>query len=119
MNLDETGYSSSIGSNVLAKKGAKCVSQIQGGSGKETFSVVETVSADGQIFPPFVIYKSKNLYDKWCLNGPENAAYVSSENGWQEKKTFLCYFEKLVEWTKDWPKPLLVIYHGHKESYPI
>lgn len=114
INLDETGYSSSLGSNVLAEKGTKCVSQIQGGSGKETFSVVETVAANGHLFPPLIIYKSKNLYSTWCVNGPEGAAYLSSENGWQEKKTFFFYFQKLVAWTKEWPKPILIIYDGHK-----
>lgn len=114
VNLDETGYASSTATRVLAKKGTKCVSQVQGGSGKEMFSVVETVAADGHLFPPLIIYKSKNLYDSWCVNGPEGAAYLSSPHGWQDKKTFLCYFQKFVEWTKDMPKPILVIYDGHK-----
>lgn len=119
INLDETGYSSSIGTKVLAKKGTRCVSQIQGGSGKETFSVVETIAGNGHVFPPCIIYKSKYLYHTWCLNGPEGAAYVSSDNGWHDKKTFQSYFAKFVEWTKDWKKPILVVYDGHNSHIQL
>lgn len=59
INLDETGYSSSVGSIVLAPKGSKCVSQVQGGSGKESYSVVETVAANGHLFPPLITYKRR------------------------------------------------------------
>lgn len=114
INLDETGYSSSLTGTVIAKKGTKCVSQVHGGSGKETFSVVETVAANGHLFPPLIIYKSKNLYSSWCVNGPKDSGYLSSENGWQDKNTFFYYFKKLMEWTNDWPKPILIVYDGHK-----
>lgn len=82
VNLDETGYCSSVGANVIAPKGSKCVSQVQGGSGKDTYSVVETIAANGDLFPPLIIYKSKNMYNTWCANGPKDTAYLSSENGW-------------------------------------
>ena len=61
ISLDKIECSSSVGAIVLAHVGTKFVSQVQGGSGKETFTVVETVAANVQIFPPLVIYMSKNI----------------------------------------------------------
>lgn len=71
--MEETGYSTSVSGTVIAKKGTKCISQIHGRSGKDTFSAVETVAANGHLFPPLIIYKSKNLYSAWCINGPKDA----------------------------------------------
>jgi hypothetical protein len=107
INLDETGYSSSLSGTVIAKKGTKCVSQVHGGSGKETFSVVETVAANGHLFPPLIIYKSKNLYTSWCVNGPKGSGYLSSENGWQDKNTFFHYFKKLMGGQRTGPNQFL------------
>ncbi|KAJ8887805.1 hypothetical protein PR048_014023 [Dryococelus australis] len=59
------------------------------------------LSANGHVPPPpCIIYKSKYLYDIWCLNGTEGAAY-------------------LVEWTKDWQKPILVTYDGHNSHIQL
>lgn len=57
--------------------------------------------------------KIKNLYTSWCMNGPKEAAYFSSDNGWPDKNNFFFYFKKFVDWSKDWPKQILVLYNGH------
>ncbi|KAI4469775.1 hypothetical protein MML48_1g18716 [Holotrichia oblita] len=98
INLDETGYDTSLATTVIARKGAKCVSQKQPGSGKDTFTVVETITANGHIFPP---------------GGPEGTGYLVSKNGWQDKSTFLKYFEEFIKWTTDWKKPILLLFDGH------
>lgn len=113
INLDETGYDTSLATTVIARKGTKCVSQKQPGSGKDTFTVVETVTANGHIFPPVIIYNKKNLYNSWCLGGPEGTGYLVSKNGWQDKSTFLKYFEEFIKWTTDWKKPILLLFDGH------
>lgn len=79
---------------------------------RKLFCGVETVTANGQLFPPLIIYKSKNLYTSWCMNGPKDT-YLSSDNGWQDKNTLFVYFKKFVDWSKDSPKPILVLSDGH------
>lgn len=45
---------SSTVTRVLAKKGIKCVLQVQGGYGKEMFSVINIVAVDGHLFSPLM-----------------------------------------------------------------
>lgn len=111
-NADETGYEASVAARVLAAKGLPCA-QAQTGNSKTSYSVVETVSADGHIFPPYTIYKSKYLYSNWLVGGPPGACYNRSENGWQDRETFLAYFKKFLEWIADRPKPHLLVLDGH------
>lgn len=48
------------------------------------------------------------------MNGPKDtAAYLSSDNGWQDKNTLFVYFKKFVDWSKDSSKPNLVLSDGH------
>lgn len=114
-NVDESGYDASVSAKVLAAKGKAC-GQAQAGSGKLSFSVAETISADGHLFPPFVIYKCKHLYDTWMRGGPPGTAYSKSENGWQAQVSFLEYFKKFVQWLNSREavtKPHVLIMDGH------
>lgn len=83
---------------------------------KESYSVVETVTANGHLFPPLIIIYMLHIicYTSWCMNGPKDtAAYLSSDNNWQDKNTLFVYFKKFVDWSKDLPKPILVLSDGH------
>jgi hypothetical protein len=52
----------------------------QGGSGGKSFtSVMFCASATGFLLPPYVIYKSKRLYQQWCSGGPPDTAFNNSE----------------------------------------
>ena len=39
------------------------------------YSVMFCGNAIGDFLPPMVVYKAKNLYEKWQLNGPESTLY--------------------------------------------
>jgi len=39
-------------------------------------------SADGQLLPPYVVYKAEGLWATWMENGPTDAHYNRSRSGW-------------------------------------
>ena len=43
--------------------------------------------------PPYIIYKSINLYDSWCRDGPPGTGYNTSASGWMEEQTFDDWFK--------------------------
>lgn len=114
LNCDETGLSTnSTGSKIICKRGMKNPVSMIPRSGKEQYTVLSTVSAAGTNYPPFVVYKGKNLYQEWMSNGPKGAVYSVSDNGWMETRIFTDYFRHLVLWLKGTPKPVLLIFDGH------
>ena len=114
LNCDETGLSTnSKGSKIICKREIKNPVTIMPGSGKEQYTVLSTISASGKNFPPFILYKGKNLYQEWMVNGPKNALYGVTENGWMETRVFTEYFNHLVKWLKDTPRPTVLIFDGH------
>jgi hypothetical protein len=43
--------------------------------------------------PRYIIYKSINLYDSWCRDGPTVTGYNTSASGWMEEQTFDDWFK--------------------------
>ena len=89
--------------------------RINTGSGKESTTILLTISAGGICLPPYVIYKSKCLYDTWCLqNVIRGAVYNRTESGWINEDTFFDYMKNMfISQTKHIPRPLLLIFDGH------
>ena len=54
------------------------------------------VSADGTLLPPYVCYKSKELYDTWTLNGPPGTRYNRTPSGWFTGPVFHDWFQTIV-----------------------
>ena len=53
---------------------------VQGGTGGKSFtSVMICPSTAGHLIQSFVIYRSKRLYEEWCLSGPSGAGYATSD----------------------------------------
>ena len=93
-NADETGLClDATSKTVLARRGAKSVYEIGGGSGREYITVLGCGSADGVKLPPLVVYKAKNLWARWTKGGPAGATYTISDSGWMEKANFHQWFE--------------------------
>lgn len=67
-------------SKVLVHRQTNNAYRIQGGSGGKSYtSVMYCASATGYMLPPFVIYKSKRLYQEWCVGGPPGTGYSNSD----------------------------------------
>jgi hypothetical protein len=75
------GFSDAVSaSKVIVHRGTSNAYQVQGGSGGKSYtSVMICASATGQLMPPFVVYRSKRLFQEWCLGGPLGAGYATSD----------------------------------------
>ncbi|XP_063231294.1 uncharacterized protein LOC134535878 isoform X2 [Bacillus rossius redtenbacheri] len=49
-------------------------------------------TGDGSLLPPFVIYRSLNLWDSWTSGGPKGTRYGHTKSGWMDQKTFEEWF---------------------------
>ncbi|CAF4627833.1 unnamed protein product [Rotaria sp. Silwood2] len=95
--------------------------KVQGGTGGKSFtSALVCASATGEILPPFVVYRSKRLFQEWCLGAPPNTGFSNTESGWMEKTVFYDWFKEMfLEITKNLPRPVLLILDGHKSHFMV
>ena len=61
-NCDVTAFATDTASKkILARRGAKQVHEVGGGSGREYITVLSCGLASGKRLPPYIVYKGKNL----------------------------------------------------------
>ncbi|CAF1323967.1 unnamed protein product [Rotaria sp. Silwood1] len=94
---------------------------VHGGSGKANTTVLLTIGADGTCLPPYIIYKSLRLYDKWCpKNVIPGAVFNGTESGWIDENCFYDYLSKLfIPKTGHFPRPLFLIIDNHSTHLSI
>ena len=115
-NCDEIAFCTSVSATKLVvRKSTKMVHEVGGGSGREYTTVHCAGSGSGERLPPFILYKGKNLYQRWMEGGPA-AAYGISESGWMDGANFLSWFTKLflpaVSYLTE-TAPVLLFLNGH------
>jgi hypothetical protein len=71
-----------------------------------SFTVQGCCNAAGEVLPPYIVQKSKHLYNEWC-NGPDGFMYNSSPSSWMEEPTF-------YSWMKDMFVPRVIKIVGPK-----
>jgi len=94
----------------------RTIHEIGGGSGRQYITVHCAGNAHGERLPPFILYKGKNLYQRWMQGGPAGAVYGISESGWMDASNFLSWFHKLflpavLHLTKT--GPVVLFFDGH------
>ena len=67
---DSVRYWHCVKKNAIQKRWEECPWDTGGGSGREYVTVIGCGAADGTKLPPYVIYKSKNLWSSWTMGGP-------------------------------------------------
>lgn len=78
-NYDETNLSDDPGvKRCIFRRGVKYPERVRD-STKASTSLMFCGSAAGQMLPPYVVYKSKHLYDTWMMGGPANTRYLLHE----------------------------------------
>lgn len=87
LNYDET--------NLTDDHGQKTVIAVLDSS-KQSTSIIMSVSAAGDMLPPYVVYKYVHLYDYWCVAGPERTCYNRPKSGWFDSASFEDWFEKIA-----------------------
>lgn len=64
---------------------------------KSSAYVMFCVPADGTLLLPYIIYRAKNVYPEWVINGPPGSCYNRSKNGWSTViDIFSVWFDKIA-----------------------
>jgi hypothetical protein len=85
---DETNLRDDPGSRkAVMKRGTKYPERVMDSS-KLCYSIMFCGSAEGEMLPPYVVYKSVHLYNTWVEGGPKNACYNRTRSGWFDEVTF-------------------------------
>ena len=67
-------------SKVIVHRQTTNAYRVEGGTGGKAFiSVMYCASATGFLLPPFVVYKSKRLFQQWCIGGPPGTGFENSD----------------------------------------
>ncbi len=114
-NSDEAGLSTNpISKKVFIPKREKNAYLKAPGAGKASYSVLFCVSADGDLCSPFVVYKSKYLYQSWTEWGPKGTSYGVTTSGWMEGTVFEDWFCKhYLKWAEKFRKLCVLFLDGH------
>jgi hypothetical protein len=93
-NYDETNLLDDPGKKkCVVRRGLKYPERVMHAS-KVGFSVMFCGNASGDMLPPYTVYKSQHLYDRWINGGPKGARYNRSKSGWFDSTTFTDWFMK-------------------------
>ncbi|XP_021699997.1 uncharacterized protein LOC110676441 [Aedes aegypti] len=96
INYDETNLTDDPGrTKVIVRRGAKHAERILD-STKTSTSAMFAGTASGILLPPFVVYKSRFLYDTWTTGGPQHTVYGCSKSGWFDNDLFEKWFFKVA-----------------------
>ena len=111
-NLDETGFSTAaVQTKIVAPIGKKAA-RVNATSGRDSMTVLASISANGDIFPPLVIFSGKKLQSTWKgANAYPGTTYSVSDSGWMTADIFASWFQNFCATIKT--RPLLVVYDGH------
>ncbi|KAJ8930185.1 hypothetical protein NQ314_017049 [Rhamnusium bicolor] len=91
VNYDEMNFTDDPGKKrVLVRRRAKHAYRILGTS-KSSVSVMFAGAGNGDIFSPYIVYKSNNLHPEWMQGGPDR-----SISGWFDSIIFEDWFNKIA-----------------------
>ena len=94
-NYDETNLKDDPGKEkYIMKRGTKYPEAVMDNS-KLSYSLMFCGNGAGQLFPPYVVFKSKHLYS-WVSKGPKGARYNRSKSGWFDETTFQDWFFSML-----------------------
>eukprot|EP00794_Sanderia_malayensis_P019805 gene19805-21745_t len=114
-NCDETGLSTNaISKKVFISKKNRDAYLETPCAGKSMYTVFFCISAARRYLPPFVVYKSLNLYHSWTIGGPPGTLYGCTPSGWMQDVVFENWFlSPFVRHVAHSPKPVFLFFDGH------
>lgn len=117
-NADESGFLTNPQSGlVLAPKGMDNLYAINTGSEKESITVLVTINADGELFPPMIVYPYERIPSAIVQNLNKDWPVGRSPTGWMTGQTFYGYIANtFLPRLKDKgiKLPILFLIDGHK-----
>ena len=94
-NYDETNFTDEPGrKRAVVKRGMKYPERAMN-STKASISVMFCGNGVGTMLPPYVVYKSEHLWERWCQGGPRGARFNRTKRGWFDSHTFQDWFKSL------------------------
>ncbi|XP_074041347.1 uncharacterized protein [Leptinotarsa decemlineata] len=113
--MDETGVTTvQDPGTVIAEKGQKRVGSVTSYERGKNITVICAVSAAGSYIPPMFIYPRQRMSPQLSKDGPIEAIYHCSKNGWTNQElfvTWLIHFAKFAKPSAD--EPILIILDNH------
>ena len=96
-NYDETCLVNEPGrSKCILKRGTRYPERIVE-STKAGVSIMFCGNAEGEVLPPYSVYKSTAvMMDSWVRGGPDGAHYNRSKTGWFNECLFECWFRNMM-----------------------
>nr|XP_023025527.1 uncharacterized protein LOC111513537 [Leptinotarsa decemlineata] len=118
-NSDKTGISTvQTPGKILATKGQKRVGSITSLERGKNITLMCAMSAAGSYIPPMFIFHRKRLTPLLEEDGPAEALYKCSDNGWINENLFLewlVHFKQHAKPSAD--EPILLILDNHAKWY--
>lgn len=95
-NFDETNLTDDPGKKkIITKRGLKYPERILNTT-KSSTSLMMCGNAEGHTLPPYVVYKSKEMWTTWTEGGPPGCRYNRTLSGWFDAASFEDWFVSLV-----------------------
>lgn len=86
VNYDETNFTDDAGrQRVVIRRSIKHEDRIIDSS---KTSVMFAISGSGEMLPPYLVFKSKHLYQNWVKDGPQGTRYGNNKSGWFDSNQF-------------------------------
>ena len=91
-NYDETNLTDDLGmKKCFIKRGTKYPTNICNNS-KASISLMMAGNAEGELLPPFVVYRSNKMWTTWFEGGPNGVRYTNTPSGWFDGSSFEEWF---------------------------
>ena len=95
-NFDETNLSDDPGKKkMIFNRHVRHPERIINSS-KSSTSVMYAFTANGDLLPDYVVYKSAQLWNTWIEGGPKGTCYNRSKSGWFDVTCFKDWFHKII-----------------------
>ena len=72
---------------LIVRRGTKRVENVSEYS-KVSISIMACCNAAGDLMPPYVVYKAKNLYEGWTVGVTIGTGFGCTESGWFDMEQF-------------------------------
>ena len=97
-NLDETGCTTvQEPENIVTQQGVKQVGSITSAERGQLVTAVYSISADGRVVPPMLIFPRKNFREYFIKEGPPGCIGGGNPSGWIKEELFLDYLKHFIK----------------------
>lgn len=106
-----------LSGKVFAEKGDKNIYIIDKGKAKENMTVLFTISADGQMVLPTIVYPYQRLPERIKQTVPDDWGVATSSSGWMTADTFKYIIKHVFHpflVRNNIQLPVLLFVDGHK-----